>query len=311
MDIAATPNRSTLALIGAAASWGIATAISKRAVEELPPLVLLAVQLSASVVALGIVMRLAGVPFRDPDASPVLGRLGILNPGIAYLLSLIGLVSIGASVSVLLWATEPLWILALAALVLGERLVPGAVVASGVAIAGLALVVAGGGGDGRSGRRPPLDRRGHLLRRLHRRGEAVDRHGRWHRAGRPDPAAVRARRRRRRDGASSRVSGQLTIGPVSPLGWASAIVSGLLYYATAYWLYLSALRELPASVASASFYLIPVFGVAASVILLGERLEPIQWVGAVVVVVAVAVVLRLSLASGPTVAEPTQMEPTS
>ena len=32
------PARPTLALIGAAASWGIATAISKRAVDEMPPL---------------------------------------------------------------------------------------------------------------------------------------------------------------------------------------------------------------------------------------------------------------------------------
>ena len=310
MDIAATPNRSTLALIGAAASWGIATAISKRAVDELPPLVLLAIQLSASVVALSIVMRLAHVPFRDPDAQPVLGRLGILNPGIAYLLSLIGLVSIGASVSVLLWATEPLWILALAALVLGERLVPGAVVASGVAIAGLALVVAGGGGA-----IAPigviLSIAGVICCAVY---TVVAR--RW--IGTADGTAPVVLTQQAyalavvlAGIAVVAVSGQLTIGPITPLGWASAIVSGLLYYATAYWLYLSALRELPASVASASFYLIPVFGVAASVILLGERLEPIQWVGAVVVVVAVAIVLRLSLASTRPVAEPAHMEPTS
>ena len=310
MDIAATPNRSTLALIGAAASWGIATAISKRAVEELPPLVLLSIQLSASVVALGIVMRIAGVPFRDPDASPVLGRLGILNPGIAYLLSLIGLVSIGASVSVLLWATEPLWILALAALVLGERLVPGAIVASAVAIAGLALVVAGGGGA-----IAPigvvLSIAGVVCCAIY---TVVAR--RW--IGTADGTAsvvltqqVYALAVVLVGLAVVMVSGQLVIGPVTPLGWASAIVSGLLYYAAAYWLYLSALRELPASVASASFYLIPVFGVAASVILLGERLEPIQWVGAVVVVVAVAVMLRLSLAPSSSIAEPTRMEPTS
>jgi drug/metabolite transporter (DMT)-like permease len=310
VDIAATRNQPTLALIGAAASWGIATAISKRAVEELPPLVLLAVQLSASVVALGIVMRLAGVPFRDPDASPVLGRLGILNPGIAYLLSLIGLVSIGASVSVLLWATEPLWILALAAMVLGERLVPGAVVASVVAIAGLALVVAGGGGS-----IAPigviLSIAGVICCAIY---TVVAR--RW--IGTADGTAPVVLTQQLYalavvlvGIAVVAVSGQLTIGPVSSLGWASAIASGLLYYATAYWLYLSALRELPASVASASFYLIPVFGVSASVILLGERLEPIQWVGAVVVIVAVAVVLRLSLSAAPAVAEPTQMERTS
>ena len=41
---------------------------------------------------------------------------------------------------------------------------------------------------------------------------------------------------------------------VSPVGWASAIGSGVLYYGVAYWLYLSGLRQVPASVAAVSFY---------------------------------------------------------
>ena len=41
----------------------------------------------------------------------------------------------------LLWATEPLFILALAALVLGDRIGPGILAPSAIAIAGLALVV--------------------------------------------------------------------------------------------------------------------------------------------------------------------------
>ena len=50
---------------------------------------------------------------------------------------------------------------------------------------------------------------------------------------------------------------------VSAAGWASAIASGVLYYGLAYWLYLSGLRHVPASLAAVSFYLIPVFGVTA------------------------------------------------
>jgi drug/metabolite transporter (DMT)-like permease len=48
-------------------------------------------------------------------------------------------------------------------------------------------------------------------------------------------------------------------------------------------------------VAASSFYLIPVFGVTAGSLLLGDRLEPVQWIG--VGIVAVAVVL---IASGRT-----------
>ena len=80
----------------------------------------------------------------------------------------------------------------------------------------------------------------------------------------------------------------LTGGSVWPVamtaaGWASAVASGVLYYALAYWFYLTALREVPAPIAAMSFYLIPVFGVAGGFLLLGERLEPGQWVGVAIV----------------------------
>ena len=77
---------------------------------------------------------------------------------------------------------------------------------------------------------------------------------------------------------------------ITPLGLASAVVSGVLYYAAAYWFYLSALRTVPASLAASAFYLIPVFGVAAGSLLLGDRLAPVQWLGVGIVAVAVALI---------------------
>jgi O-acetylserine/cysteine efflux transporter len=75
-------------------------------------------------------------------------------------------------------------------------------------------------------------------------------------------------------------------------GAISAIVSGALYYTGAYWLYLGALRRVPASLAAVSFYLIPIVGVTAGALLLGERLGPTQWVGVFVVLAAVWGVVR-------------------
>ena len=80
---------------------------------------------------------------------------------------------------------------------------------------------------------------------------------------------------------------------VTPLGLASAVGSGVLYYAGAYWFYLGALRRVPASMAAVSFYLIPIVGVAASAVILGERLEPHQWVGTVVVLGSTLTIFRL------------------
>ncbi|HJW21642.1 MAG TPA: DMT family transporter, partial [Candidatus Limnocylindrales bacterium] len=97
--------------------------------------------------------------------------------------------------------------------------------------------------------------------------------------------------------ASSLVGGAVAPVAVTPATLASAVVSGLLYYGFAYWLYLAALRTVPAAVAATSFYLIPLFGLAAAGAL-GERLEPIQWLGAAVVMGAVGGVAAIQRRAG-------------
>ena len=84
---------------------------------------------------------------------------------------------------------------------------------------------------------------------------------------------------------------------VTAAGWASAIASGILYYALAYWFYLSGLRHVPASLAAVSFYLIPIFGVAGASVLLGERLDPSQWLGVASFSAAVLLITRRTSAA--------------
>jgi probable blue pigment (indigoidine) exporter len=281
--------RNVAFLVLAAACWGTGTVVSKQAVAEIAPLTLLPIQLAASVAFLLVLTRARGISLPIGREGRLLGRLGLLNPGLAYALSLIGLAEITASTSVLLWATEPLFILALAAIVLGERIGIAILAPSAVAIAGLGLVVldpaAGGstlgivltvagvvvcavytvatrklllGSDSTFGVV--------LTQQLYAFGFAV--------------VVVVAL------GASGR---QMLPAELSTAGLVSAAASGLLYYAFAYSFYLSALRNVRASVAAASFYLIPVFGVAGGW-LTGERLEPLQWVGAILVVLSVAAI---------------------
>lgn len=78
---------------------------------------------------------------------------------------------------------------------------------------------------------------------------------------------------------------------MSPRVGAAAAMSGILYYGAAFWFYLAGLRQVPASVAGAFLPLIPVFGVAASLVV-GERLDGAQWVGAALVVAGTLVVAR-------------------
>jgi drug/metabolite transporter (DMT)-like permease len=297
MSAPSSPRRTALALTLAAACWGFGTVVSKRAIDEIPPLTLLPIQLAASLAVLAVLMRWRGLPLRDRSGSRILGRLGVLNPGLAYALSLLGLAYITASLSVMLWAVEPLLILVLAAWFLRERIGPSLIVLSIVALSGMLLVIYEPGSTG-----TPL---GVVLTVA---GVAccatytvITR--RWLTTADSTAQVVVAQQIYALAFAPVLTTGIWLLGgavrpeSVSPAGWASAIGSGFLYYGLAYWLYLSALRHVPASIAAVSFYLIPVFGVAGGFLLLGERLDPGQWIGVAVVLAAIALILRRTIAT--------------
>jgi len=285
--------RDLAGLILAAACWGVGTVISKAALDEVPPLTLLPIQLGASLVILGVLMRRQGISFRS-DAPPLLGRLGLLNPGMAYALSLVGLVTITASLSVLMWALEPLMILVLAAVFLRERITPAFVGLSLIAVAGMVVILY-----------DPSSSTGQAI------GVALTLGGiaccavysviarRWIPDARETSQVILAQQAYALGLALVLVvlvglaGGAIVPTSLTPLGLASAIGSGALYYAGAYWFYLGALRHVPASFAALSFYLIPIVGVTAGALLLGERLEPRQWIGAVIVLGALLAIIRL------------------
>jgi drug/metabolite transporter (DMT)-like permease len=285
---ASIARRDLVLLTLAAASWGVGTVVSKRAVEEIPPFTLLPIQLAASLAVLAILMRASGMPLRG--SPPILSRLGILNPGIAYALGLAGLAWISASLAVLLWALEPLLILLLAGLFLREGITVRLVAYSLVAVAGMVLLLlepASGGqwpgvvltllGIGCCAAYTVIARRFVgtsdstvqvvLAQQVYAAGFAVI-------------VAL----------AAAALGADVRPTLVTPVGLASAVASGVLYYAAAYWLYLSALRQVPASLAASAFYLIPVFGVTAGAVFLGDRLEPVQWLGVAVVAAAVVAI---------------------
>jgi drug/metabolite transporter (DMT)-like permease len=284
--------RRAAPLILAAAAWGTGAVISKQAVAEVPPLTLLPLQLAVSVLFLAIVVRWRREPLPAGRGGGRIAVLGILNPGLAYALSLLGLAQITASLSVLLWAFEPVLILVLAVIVLGERPGVALVVFSAIAVTGIGLVVyepsAAGAWPGVlltlagvaccavytvAARRWLPDTESTL--------GVVTAQQAWALAFALGVLAL-----------SALVGGTMVPASVSPTGAVSVVASGLVYYGLAYWLYLTGLRHVPASVAASSFYLVPLFGLLAASIT-GERLSPVQWAGGAVVVIAVtAIALR-------------------
>ena len=277
------------ALVAAAACWGVGTVVTKQVVDDVAPLTLLPLQLAASSAFLLVVAAVRHEPLAWTAPLRRLAGLGVLNPGLAYALGLVGLTAITASLSVLLWAAEPALIMLLAALILRERIPTALGLSLGAALVGVLLVVyqPGAAGDA-TGIALTLAGVGCcalytvLTRRLLLDDSSLS-------VALTQQAAALVFAVLLATGAEAVGATGWEIEGLDAEAWLGAVVSGVLYYGLAFWLYLTGLRHVPASYAGAFLPLIPVFGVAAGY-LVGERLESRQWVGAALVIVATGVI---------------------
>jgi drug/metabolite transporter (DMT)-like permease len=288
---------SAVLLIVACALWGAATVMNKALLVAIPPVSLLAIQLIPSAAVLWVAARLSGIRFLKGWGVLPLVMLGLLNPGISYTLSLIGLARISASVSTLLWAAEPLMVLAIAAVVLKERMTWPLLSVIVVGVFGVGLVA-----NPREGfASADNDLLGILLllsavlccafytvfaRKL---------------ADSADPLFTVAIQQTAGAGWTVvLLLGDTRYGSVADLGATptpligAGMFSGLLYYAAAYWLYITALRTVPAAVAASYFNVIPVFGVGLAFLFLGETLTMAQWAGAGAILLSVVGLVQLT-----------------
>ncbi|WP_144222524.1 DMT family transporter [Mesorhizobium amorphae] len=279
------------AIVAACLCWALGTILSKTLLSSFSPVTVLVFQLAPSVVALWLAVFFTRAKIPSVRLLPWIGLLGLLNPGWAYTFSMFGLAETSASVATLLWAFEPILILGLAWLFLGERVGLQLVGLVAVASCGVLLV------SGQMGTSSATLNAGSALILAGVLCCAV--YTILARNLIADPLFTVAVQQ------SVAFAWVLAIWPLelqsaaaphlSEVPYrdiATIILSGLLYYALAYWLYLHALRSMPASVAGSFFNLIPVFGVLGSLIFLGERLTQSQSLGAVLIVGAAIVVLR-------------------
>jgi drug/metabolite transporter (DMT)-like permease len=272
----------------AAACWGLGTVMSKGVLDYLPPLLLLVVQLAGSLIFLWtavLVRRTRYIRQHVNRRTWRLGLTGLLNPGLAYTFGLLGLALTTASMSTLIWAAEPALILLLAWLLLRERLTRPLLLMSAVALAGAIMIVGTGSGGMVSG---------NLLVALAVLCCAVYTVWTRHLVAGVEPLVLTTLQQ------TVSLVWALLIWPlewgqvewqaitaVPPTIWLLALASGVIYYGLAFWFYITGLKETPASLASLFLNLIPIFGVSGAMLFLGERLGPVQWVGAVLIVTAV------------------------
>jgi drug/metabolite transporter (DMT)-like permease len=284
-------------LVVACALWGAATVLAKALLESIAPVTLLVLQLVPSATVLWVAVLISGARLPVRAALPPLLLLGLLNPGLSYTLSLIGLASIPASVATLLWAAEPLMILGLAALVLREPVTLQLLMVMATGFVGVALVAGVGAGFAIGAGSPA----GIVLLLLAVACCAIYTVFSRKLSDSADPLAIVAVQQAAASvwaiallAAHTPYGAPSDILSLDPFVLAAAVASGLMYYAAAYWLYISALRFVPAAVAGTYFNIIPIFGVLLAVVFLGERLGLGQWVGAATILLSAILLVRLT-----------------
>lgn len=284
-------------LIVACALWGAATVLNKALLASISPIPLLILQLAPSALALWIMVFVTGAKAVRRSLLLPLILLGILNPGISYTLGLMGLARISASVSTLLWSAEPLMILGLAAILLREPVTWRLLAVMLVGAFGVTLVadVIGGLGSASNDLGGIALLLGAVLccafytvfsRKLGEEVDPVYTVAVQQASGLTWAVALLFA------GTSFGAPSDFLAIPLDLIG--AATLSGLLYYAAAYWLYITALRSVPAALAGSYFNVIPIFGVGLAVIFLGETLSPIQWAGAAAILLSVLELVRLT-----------------
>jgi drug/metabolite transporter (DMT)-like permease len=268
-------------LIAAAASWGLATALSKVALAQLAPLDLFAIEVCIGAVGLCTLALWRGARPSRPNVA--LLALGVLEPGIAFALFDFGIDHTAATHASLLLSTEAIFTVSLAALMLGERLNARLAAALAAGIAGTVLIAWHAGGTHASLLGDGLV----LAASLAAAGYAVLAR---HVAPDRDPVVVSAVQMlgalliAAPLAAASIGAGASHLGHADLGHLALAVAVGLTASVLPFLLFNTAVTRIPATSAGLILGLVPLFGAGASIVVVGEALGPTQAVGTIFVV---------------------------
>lgn len=266
--------------------WGLSIPITKLGLDSMPPIAFTALRFAFAVPFLFL---FAIGRHRIPLAAlPQVALLGVIGIGIGNLSQSFGVAGASASVGTIVSATIPVFIVVLAALRLGQSVSRLQQFGLAAAFAGVALVALGRGDETGDLAQTTLTGVGLVLLSALTIAfyyvwsvELAARHGTvtvviW-----------------------STLAGFLALLPftawevadtffrIAPTAVAAAAYLGLLVSAVGLFLWLWLLRTVPARVAASVQFLQPVFGIAASAALFGDRMGPLFASGVVLVLVGV------------------------
>lgn len=262
-------------LFTTAVVWGMNWPVGKHLLQELPPLSMRGIPGVFGGMLLAAVTAIAGQSLRVPrDQWSRLLLYAILN--VSGWMGLVGLalVYLGAGETAILSATIPVWTAALAWPVLGERLNAKRLIAMAMALTGIVVLM---GGNGVAIAQSKLPGIALVLFAAFMFGLG----------------AVLAKRKPLQLPPLTGAAWQIVIGclivtlagavlerphffQLTPLGWGLFSFSMIGQVCIGYACWFGALARLPASIAAIGTLLVPVIGVVASAVTLGEPLGPSQ-----------------------------------
>ena len=276
-------------LILACLSWGVSTALSKTVLDQLTPVDLFGIEIVVSAIPLTLLAVVRGARPGRPD--PLLLALGVLEPGLTYVLFDLGVRRTTASHAALLLALDSPATLVLAVMFLRERVDRLLLTSLVLGVGGSVLVAWHSDGAGSN-----------LIGDALVIGSTLTAAGygvlaRYVAPGR-DPVIVTAVQIL---GAlmiavpifvTSVAGGNSHLASVDLAHLALATTVGLLGGVIPFLLFNSAITELTASRASLIGVLVPVVGAAASILLLGEHITAIALAGGCLALIAAVLAAR-------------------
>ncbi len=250
------------------------------------PLPFLTLQLLGGVAFLGMVQTAKGWR-RQPLGRIARPAAAGLILGVGSVGTIMALALISASEASVIFAIQPVVIVVLARVVLGERVTPAVFALSIVAVLGVTSIVVGGSGIGATGRVAGIAFA--VVSTICAAVYVV-----WMRGlseGTDIPSAlivvqvVALLLAATAWGAAALLDlTQTRVG--SSFLISSAAGTGVIYYGLAFYVYLIGLQETEATTAGAYLNLVPVFAIGLASLVLAEQLSPVQWLGALVVIAA-------------------------
>lgn len=268
--------------------WGVGVTLTKIALSEISETTLLIIQLSSSVIFLATAcyLRDRQLPFSWQHLKR--GSAGIFEPALAYMVGIFGIKMTTASNATLIASSEVILTILFAAVFLGEKLTRMKLLLAGISFLGVLPLVLK---DAQGASRSLLI--GDLLVLMGTVFAVFYVLFSKKQIKLSDPLQLTS---------SQQLVGlivtvfcfsvlssiipnyEINAAGISPQFWLLAIGSGIMQYALAFLLYLISLQNIPVSHAAFYIALIPVFGVASAVVMIGEQLSLAQWTGGLFVI---------------------------